>query len=225
MTRPAASCTFTTCSAPGWSEVTAAGSDNLHSRLVLWLKIVLPLVALALLATLFLLGRTVRPEDAIPYATVDVADRLREPRLTQPTYAGLTADGAALTIKAAEARPGTPGSSDAGQAKALSALLEMPLGGTAAMMAGAGRLDAAAGQVVLTDGVSLTTSTGYRLTMPGVTVGLNQTDVTSLGAVLASGPLGRVEAGAMHLGQDPAGGYILDFTQGVRLIYLPPKGN
>ncbi|NBZ87345.1 hypothetical protein [Stagnihabitans tardus] len=199
--------------------------DNFHSRLVLWLKIVLPLVALALLATLFLLGRKVQPEDAIPYATVDVEDRLREPRLTQPEYAGMTNDGAALTIKAAEARPGVAGSTDAGQAKALSALLEMPQGGTAAMMAGAGRLDAEGDRVVLTDGVSLTTSTGYRLTMPGVTVGLTQTDVTSQGAVLASGPLGRIEAGGMHLGQDAAGGYILDFTQGVRLIYLPPKGN
>jgi len=199
--------------------------DNFHSRLVFWLKIVLPLTALGLLATLFLLGRTVHPEDAIPYASVDVADRLREPRLTQPEYAGMTADGAALTIKAAEALPGVAGSADAGRATALSALIEMPLGGNAAMMAGAGRLDAAGERVVMTDGVSLTSSTGYRMTMPGVTVGLNQTDVTSQGAVLASGPLGRIEAGGMHLGQDAAGGYILDFTGGVRLIYLPPKGN
>jgi len=203
----------------------AARIDNFHSRLVLWLKITLPLVALGLLATLFLLGRTIRPEDAIPYASVDVQDRMREPRLTQPAYAGMTSDGSALSIKAAEARPGVPGSQDAGQATALSALLELPTGGTATMMAGAGHLDAARGQVVLTDGVSLTASTGYRVTMPGVTVALKKTDVTSQGAVLASGPLGRIEAGAMHLGQDPAGAYILDFTQGVRLIYLPPKEN
>lgn len=203
----------------------AARSDNFHSGLVLWLKIVLPLAALAMLATLFLLGRTIRPEDAIPYATVDVESRLREPRLTQPEYAGVTSDGAALTIKAAEARPGTPGSTDAGSAEALSALLETPDGGTAALMAGAGRLDSAGGQAVLSDGVSLTTSTGYRLTMPGAVLGLGQTDVTSQGAVLASGPLGRVEAGAMHIGQDATGAYILDFTQGVRLIYQPAKGN
>lgn len=202
----------------------AARIDNFHSRLVLWLKIALPLIALGMLATLFLLGRTVRPEDAIPYATVDVEDRLREPRLTQPAYAGMMADGAALTIKAAEARPGVPGSADAGHAEALSAVIEMPGGGTAAMMAGAGRLDGSRQRVVLEKGVSLTTSSGYRLTMPGVTVGLGQTDVTSQGAVLASGPPGRIEAGGMHLGQDAAGSYILDFTDGVRLIYLPPKG-
>jgi lipopolysaccharide export system protein LptC len=207
------------------SDMALARKDNFHSRLVLWLKITLPLVALGLLATLFLLGRTVRPEDAIPYASVDVEDRLRTPRLTQPEYAGMTEDGAALTIKAAEARPGVAGSDDAGEATAISGLIEMPLGGTATMMAGAGRLDSAAARVILTEGVSLTSSTGYRLTMPGAAVALNQTDVTSQGAVLASGPLGRIEAGGMHLGQDAAGAYILDFTLGVRLIYLPPKGN
>lgn len=203
----------------------AARIDNFHSRLVLWLKVLLPLVALGLLATLFLLGRNVRPEDAIPYASVDIADRLREPRLTQPEYVGVTADGAALTIKAAEARPGVAGTADAGDAKAVAALLEMPDGGTAAMMAGSGRLDSVNQSVGLSDGVSLTSSTGYRLTMPGADVALRRTDVTSRGAVLASGPAGRIEAGAMHLQQDAAGQYILDFTKGVRLVYMPPKGN
>jgi lipopolysaccharide export system protein LptC len=202
-----------------------AGIDNFHSRLVLWLKIVLPLVALGLLATLFLLGRVVRPEDAIPYSNIDVEDRLREPRLTQPEYAGMTADGAALAIKAAEARPGVAGSARAGEAKALQATLELPLGGTAEMQAGAGTLDSAHGAALLTDGVTLTTSTGYRMSMPGATMALKVTDVTSHGAVLASGPMGRVEAGAMHLAQDAAGYYILDFKDGVRLIYLPGKGN
>ena len=53
-------------------------ADNLHSRLVFWLKIALPLVALALLATLFLFGRPIRPEDAIPYASTDITDRAKD---------------------------------------------------------------------------------------------------------------------------------------------------
>ena len=51
--------------------------DNLHSRLVRVLKIALPLIALLLLSTLFLFSRKINPEDAIPYASVDVDDRLR----------------------------------------------------------------------------------------------------------------------------------------------------
>ena len=83
------------------------------SRLVSWLKILLPLVALALLSTLFLVSNRINPEDAIPYAEVDVAERLREPRMTAPTYAGTTTDGSSLVVSAAEARPESEGVSGA----------------------------------------------------------------------------------------------------------------
>lgn len=197
---------------------------DLHSRLVFWLKILLPLAALALLATLFLFGRPIRPEDAIPYASTDIADRVKEPRVTNPAFAGMTSDGSALTIKAAEARPGVAGTTDAGSAKDVSALLAMPGGATATMTSGAARMDEAAHEAVLTGGVQLHASAGYDVTAGGMTVGLNETDVTSLGAVTATGPAVRIEAGGMHLGREPSGGYLLDFTGGVRLIYTPPGG-
>lgn len=99
--------------------------DNLHSRLVSWLKVVLPLAALAILSTLFLVARTINPDDAIPYADVDVADRVREPRITAPTWAGITSDGAALSVEAAAARPGqSPG--EEGRAAALRARIDTP---------------------------------------------------------------------------------------------------
>lgn len=201
-----------------------ARADNLHSRLVFWLKIVLPLAALALLATLFLFGRTIRPEDAIPYASTAITDRVKEPRVTAPVFAGMTADGAALTIKAAEARPGVAGSDNAGSAREMSALIEMPGGSTATMTAGMARMDQAAKQAILTGGVNLASSTGYTVTTAGVSVALNQTDVTSLGPVAAKGPAGTITAQGMHLGQEPSGGYVLDFTGGVTLIYTTKGG-
>ncbi len=204
--------------------MTAASADNFHSRLVFWLKILLPFTALGLLATLFLFGRTVRPEDAIPYASTDIADRAREPRLTGAAYAGMTKDGAALTIKAAEARPGVAGSSNAGSATDLSALIAMPGGSTATVTAGAGRMDQAAKQAILTGGVHLASSTGYTVKTAGMSVALDQTDVTSLGPVTGTGPAGTITAGGMHLGQEPSGGYLLDFTGGVTLIYTPKGG-
>jgi lipopolysaccharide export system protein LptC len=78
---------------------------DLHSRIVGWAKVILPLAALGILSTLFLFARTIDPEDAIPYAEVDVEDRIREPRLTAPTYSGVTSDGSAVTFQAVEARP------------------------------------------------------------------------------------------------------------------------
>lgn len=199
-------------------------ADNLHSRVVFWLKILLPLAALALLATLFLFGRGVSPEDAIPYASTDIADRAKEPRLTDAAYSGMTKDGSALTINAAEARPGVAGSDNAGSATKISSLIEMPNGASATMAAGAGRMDDAAHEAILTGGVDLVSSTGYRLQSDGMRVGLAQTEVTSLGPVTGTGPGVRIDAKAMHLGLDPTGGYLLDFTGGVTLIYQPNGG-
>ena len=99
--------------------------DNLHSRLVAVLKVALPLIALGILSSLFLLSGRIDPEDAIPYAEVDVAARLREPRMTDAGFAGVTADGAALTLNAAEAKPGAAG----GSAKTVLGRLETSDGG------------------------------------------------------------------------------------------------
>ncbi|MFT4150612.1 MAG: hypothetical protein QM656_10495 [Paracoccaceae bacterium] len=198
-------------------------AGNLHSRLVRWLKVILPLTALAILSTLFLVARTIDPQDAIPYAQVDVEDRVREPRVTQPTWSGMTDDGAALTIQAAEARPGDAGTENAGTATDVTGHLETPDGRSADMTAATARMDGAAGRMVLGGGVTVTTSTGYRAEMPELATALRQTDVESAGGeVTATGPLGKLRADHMRLTQGE-NGYLLVFNGGVRLIYQPPK--
>jgi lipopolysaccharide export system protein LptC len=199
-------------------------ADNLHSRLVFWLKIVLPLAALGLLATLFLFGRPISPEDAIPYASTDITDRVKDPRVTSPVFAAMTNDGAALTITAAEARPGAVGSGTAGLARAMVALMELPDGSTAEVTAPLVQMESAAKRAILTGGVKIVTSSGYTALMPGMSVATTQADLTSLGPVNAEGPPGKLHAETMHLGLAASGGYQLDFTGGVTLVYLPKGG-
>ena len=202
-----------------------ARSDNLHSRMVFWLKIILPLSALMILSTLFLLSRSIRPEDAIPYVEVDVADLVRTPRLTAPDFAGMTADGAALSLKAAEARLSTDGTATPGAITGLVGLLETPDGARTDLTAAAAHLDQDARQMVLEGGVVIVNSAGYRIETEGVTVALDQTSLDTLGGITATGPVGSFTAGSLHLGlataQPPT--YLLDFKGGVRMIYLPPK--
>ncbi len=201
--------------------------DNFHSRLVFWLKILLPLSALAILSTLFMVSRSLNPEDAIPYANVDIADRVREPRVTAAVFAGMTADGAALTIKAAQAKPGVSGTADAGHASDLSGLLETPDGARTDLAAEAAQLDQAARVMNLSGGVVVTNSAGYRIAMPGMAVQLDDTGLDSTGAVTATGPVGQITADAMHLGRaDPDASankpaYLLVFKGNVRLLYQP----
>lgn len=195
-------------------------ADNLHSRVVGLLKVVLPLAALAILSTLFLASRAVDPETAIPYAEVDVADRLREPRVTDAAYSGVTTDGASLSVQAADARPGVAGTGDGGQATAVTGRLETPDGGVTDLLAGAAQVDTAAGQVLLSGGVRVTSSTGYVVDMAGARLATDRTALASDGAVAAVGPLGRLDAGAMRIGMAETG-YVLVFNGGVKLVYRP----
>ena len=195
--------------------------DNFHSRLVAWLKILLPLAALAILSTLFLVSNAVAPEDRIPYSDAEIDERLREPRLTDASYAGMTSDGAALTLKAATARPGSAGSAEAAAAQDISGLLETPDGGWTRISAAEVQLDAAAQRLVLSGGVSLVNSSGYSVTLPGLDVALDRTGLFSTGGqIMASGPAGEIAAGEMSLSPGD-GGYLLVFKSGVRLLYHP----
>lgn len=197
-------------------------TDSFHSRLVTFFKITLPLAALALLSTLFLLSRTIDPDAAIPYAEADLAERAREPRVTAPTWSGVTSDGSALTITATEVRPGT--GAQGTTARQLRAVLDMPGGGTADLTARDGEIDDAARELRVSGDVVITTTTGWRVETDRLVSALDRTRMASPGPVAASGPAGDLTAGSMLL--SPAsrpGDYALHFYRGVRLVYLPPN--
>ena len=202
-----------------------ARADNLHSRMVFWLKIILPLSALMILSTLFLLSRSIRPEDAIPYADVDIADLVRTPRLTAPDFAGMTVDGAALSLKAAEAQLATDGTTTPGVISGLVGLLETPDGARTDLSAKEARLDQDGKRMILGGGVVIDNSTGYHIETEGISVALDRTSLDSVGKISATGPAGSFEAGSLHLGLATAKPptYLLVFKGGVRMIYLPAK--
>lgn len=203
------------------------GTDR-HSRIVGWLKVALPLAALVLLSTLFLVADRIDPEAAIPYAKVDVEDLARDPRMTAPAYAGTTSDGAALTLTAEAARPAT--GNRVAEAEGISVTLTMPGGGSTDVSAATARLDTAAGQLALAGGVTVSTSSGYRVTTDGLMAELDRSAMESAGPVAAEGPAGRIEAQSFTLTRgnktDPAASgavkpYLLVFSGRVKLVYQP----
>jgi lipopolysaccharide export system protein LptC len=192
--------------------------DNLHSRMVVILKVTLPLIALALLSSLFLFSRGIDPEDAIPYAEVEIADRLAEPRMTGAGFSTMTSDGAALTVAASEAVPGESGAT----ARGISGRLDTPDGAFTEITASTAALDNAAGILTLSDGVSLRNSLGYVIAAEGFTMTTDRSGLQSRGAVTAEGPLGQLSAGSLRLERaKDAESYLLVFNEGVRLLYQP----
>lgn len=192
-----------------------------HTRRVVWLKVALPLVALAVLSTLFLLADRIDPDDALSTAEVDVEGLARQPRITAPTYAGTTSDGAALTLSADAAQLETE--TTPGKVQQLKLRLDTPDGATTEASAGQAELDPETREVVLSGGVVATTSTGYRVETDEMVSSLDLSSLHSRAEVTATGPAGTLEAGAMSLRQDATtpGAYLLVFNQGVRLVYLP----
>ncbi|MFC3182152.1 hypothetical protein [Cypionkella sinensis] len=194
--------------------------DKWHSRLVSVLKVLLPLIALVLLSTLFLFSRKINPEDAIPYASVDVEDRLRDPKMTDAGFAGMTSDGASLSIQANEAKPTAEG----GALKLVQGVLQTPDGAKTDLASGAVALNSAQKLIELTDGAELRASNGYVVQAPGFGVSTETTRVESRGTISAIGPGGQLTADHMVLSQQGAAGpYLLVFNGNVRLLYQPKR--
>ncbi len=196
--------------------------DNNYSRFIAFAKVVLPLVALGILATLFLFSKSVDPQTTIPFSDVDISEIVREQRIGAPNYAGVTEDGSAISITAKSAQPDAKDNSVV-TAKLLSAVIDDLSGGQIDMVAKAGRIDSANQWVSMTGDVMITTSTGYKITTDGLIIALDKTDVKTTGPIAADGPIGHLEAGEMTFQQTEQTNNhkVLHFHNGVKLIYTP----
>lgn len=199
--------------------------DRLHSRVVAWLRLGLPLAALAALSTLFLFSRDIDPARALLYADVDAEDLARDPRIGAPRFSGVTDDGTAVTLVAATVRIAS-GDGESAVGEEVTAAFEAPDGSVSTAAADRAVIDREAGTLRLIGQVRLTGATGYVVDSEELVARLDRTRVESPGPVVAEGPAGQIEAGAMVLRlradetEAPAA-HELVFTGGVRLLYRP----
>jgi lipopolysaccharide export system protein LptC len=181
--------------------------------------VVLPLIALALLSTLFLFSRTPNPQDALSYANIDLEQLAREQRLSRPRFAGTLADGRPVTLTSDSAVQ----QSDRPNRIHLDNVqtdLVMNADDVLTIFSDTGDFDLVRQIIELVGGVRLLTTSGYLLLSEAIDIAMDQMRLSSPGAVELSGPELWLEAGAMELtGGD--GQALFSFTGGVRLLYLP----
>lgn len=201
-----------------------AAAGGAYSRFVALAKVVLPIAALALLAMLFLIAERIDPDQAIPFAEIDVTQFAREARVGAPRFAGVTEDGTVVALSADVARP-DPAAPARINAEGLEAEFSSPDGSTVVARAATGAVDSAERRIELGGGVELSTSTGYRISTGGLHAALAVTELRSDGGVEAIGPPGKISAGAMSVTQNPAdpAAYLLVFNGGVKLVYEPAE--
>lgn len=197
-------------------------SDTAYSRLVSWLKILLPMTALAILSTLFLLARTPDIERAIPYADVDIESLAREPRISEPDFSGVSPDGTAVSMRAMSAQP-DPSDPERFFARGMEGLIETPEGLRIRMTAVSGVVNTATQTAVLAGDVLVETSTGYAIRTERLSARLDSSLTESEGPVDVMAPFGHLTAGQMLVTRDPESGTsnLLVFRGGVDLLYEP----
>lgn len=198
-----------------------AWRENLYSRVVAWLKILLPLTALVILSTLFLFSRSIDPTSTIPYADIDLEERARDRQVTAPFLAGATENGDLISFQASYAIP-DPAIENRAIAQDVEARIALTSGTLLTFNADTGILDDPKDQAELRGRVIITSTTGYVVRTTQLTTGIREIRAETAGEVAASGPPGEFTAGKMLLrtaegGKDAQ----LFFTNGIKLVYLP----
>lgn len=200
--------------------------DDGYSRLVAFLKVVLPLIALAILSTLFLVSNVIDPSEKIPFADIDVEELAREQKIGGPSYSGVSKSGAAYTVTAESATPNF-GDDKGMAAHDIKAMIETKSGTFIDFTAPDGNFAEKTDQAVMTGGVRIVTSTGYDITSEVVHSKLDMSELETDSVVNAIGPFGNFTAGKMVITQQSAKGterdYLMVFTEGVNLIYIPQQ--
>ena len=196
-----------------------ARTDDTYTRLVKTLRLALPLGALVILSTVFLVSKRVSLDQPPPFDELRLDQLLSDEHITGPSFATMTEDGSSVRFAADRAQPrgGTEGQY---LAEAVRADIETSDGGAMHFEAPIAELDQEAKQLVMGDGVTILTSTGYRIEAETFTSTLDQTSVASAGEVRATGPIGNWTAGQMEL-LEQDDGYVVVFKDRINLIYDP----
>lgn len=193
-----------------------------YSRTVAFLKVLLPLAALAILATVFLLSRADGPTANIPFAEGEITDRMRDQQITRPFFSGVTDKGEEITVNADAARPGT--ADTPGGADNIRATIKMTSGNRILLESDTGTIDPTNDMVTFLGNVRITTSTGFVVLTESLNAALSGVQADTPGQVTGSGPMGDFSAGRMEIGAKTGNDDVqMLFKDGVNLIYDPQK--
>jgi lipopolysaccharide export system protein LptC len=191
-----------------------------YSRMIAFLKVLLPLMALALLSTLFLLSQNTEPMASIPFAEAEVNERMRDQQITGPFFSGSTEQGDQISFSAGKI--GVADGNGRVTANDISAQIDLSSGARLVFFADLGEVDIANDTSILSGKVLITTSTGYKINSERLVSAMTSLNMESPDKIIAEGPLGTFSAGSMRLTFSEKTKFTqMIFTNAVKLIYDP----
>lgn len=196
---------------------------EVHSRVVTILKLGLPLVALALVASVFLVQTDDRLGGTINFSEADINQLGHGLRLTNSVFTGTTQSGDRFRFTAATVVP------DAAPPKraAISTLdgtLDLVDGPSVSLVADSGDLDIASQRLDIAGNVRISTTEGYELETDKATIDFVSGTFVAGDQVVTRGALGEITSGNLHVTPAAATGEArrFSFSDGVRVVYDPP---
>ncbi len=191
-----------------------------YSRIVALLKVLLPLAALALLSTVFLISRGVDFEFRIPFAESEIEERMRDQQITAPFFSGTTPQGDEILITASVAKPGGGGQSP--EIVDLDARVQRADGSRMTMTSDKGMVELGSDVASFVGNVDIMSSVGMLVETDLLNIALSGLSGESPGPVRGSGPMGEFRAGSMTFDIKSEGGPVhMLFKNGVELVYTP----
>ncbi len=195
-----------------------------YSRVVAWMKVLLPLGAVLLIAAIFVSARDKGDLTKI-FTAEELATLGAGLRLDNPRFAGVTEQGEPFAIRADWALPDSamPRLIDLERPEGE---IELNDGRTISARAATGRMHRENKILVLEGGVVLDTSDGYHVETDLIELDLDAKTAVAPGPVSGTGPRGQIDAGSFRAaaGEDGAGAGKIWFENRVRVVFIPAQG-
>jgi lipopolysaccharide export system protein LptC len=203
-----------------------ARGPGLYSRIVAILKVGLPLVALGLLAGLFLISTEDEIDGNLVFSEADLEALDSGMQVTRPTFTGSSRDNDRFRFTADRVVPDAAPPTRA-HIVDLAGRIDFAGGPTVDVAAPEAALDLDTNVLELAGRVTLDSSDGYHVVSDRMTVDLRAGSLAAKGDVVGEGPMGRIDSETMRV--DPAEGEDADrrfsFGDGVRLVYDPAEND
>jgi lipopolysaccharide export system protein LptC len=201
-----------------------ANGTRIYSRIVSLLKILLPLIALGILSSLFLLAERIEPNSQLALSELDAGEILTRPGITNPTFAGQTETGETIRLKAQIVEPDGAGTM---LARGLFFSMTQTDGTTLDVTSAQGRIPAGAEPIEFDGGVMVATSTGLVVDASRLSAARDMSWFEANGAVRATSPFGDFVSGGLRIertvAEDGSTFFRAIFKDGVKLVYEPKE--
>ncbi len=192
-----------------------------YSRFISLLKIILPLIAIGLMATVFLFTKERTLDGGLQFSKADFVALQSGMQVTKPRFSGSNANGDIYDFTAEVLHPDAPKPTKV-TATGLSGEIRLFDGQTIELAARNAEVDLKARTIRFDGGTTVVFSDGLRGESQQVFADLDTGQLNTDGPVTASSPMGKIEAGNLKtetIRQGEAEKRMIWFENGVKLVF------